>query len=97
MDLNLENPRIKIRNSRTLKQCCIVCDKPIAHKDEDGNIVPRKIISVGNTPGSGKIAFSKNLHIHVECADAFAEQIRYAAALENPERILSYDVLPEDD
>ena len=65
--------------------------------DEDGNIVPRKIISVGNTPGSGKIAFSKNLHIHVECADAFAEQIRYAAALENPERILSYDVLPEDD
>ena len=72
MNIDLDNPRIKVKNSKTEKQCCIVCDQFIATKDEEGNVEATKILSISNNPGSGKIAFSKNLHIHIGCVEAFA-------------------------
>ena len=97
MNPELDNPRIKIRNSTTVKQCCMVCDEPIADIDEDGNVVPRRVLSISTNPGRSKIAFIKNVMAHLECAEALGNQIIFTAALENPQKILAYDVLPETD
>lgn len=91
----LDNPRIKVRKSNTLKQCCIACDGFIATKDKEGNVISEKIVSVGNTPGSGKIAFSKNLHFHIKCIDLLCEQLRYAAYPHDNERIIAWEPLDD--
>ena len=96
MKIDLDNPRIKVKNSKTEKQCCIVCDQFIATKDEEGNVEATKILSISNNPGSGKIAFSKNLHIHIGCVEAFCEQLLFKAAHEDPNKTLAWHPMDEN-
>ena len=88
----LDNPRIKVRKSNTLKQYCIACDGPIATK-EDGVVIPQEIVSISNHPtGNSKtIAFSKNFHIHIKCVDLFYEQICFKAHPHDDERIIAWE------
>jgi len=88
----LDNPRIKVRKSNTLKQYCIACDGPIATKENDV-VIPQEIVSISNHPtGNPKtIAFSKNFHIHIKCVDLFYEQICFKAHPHDDERIIAWE------
>jgi len=90
--ISLDNPRIKVRKSNTLKQYCIACDGPIATK-EDGIVIPQEIVSISNHPtGNPKtIAFSKNFHIHIKCVDLFYEQLCFKAHPHDDERIIAWE------
>jgi len=78
-----ENPRLKVRNTKTTKQRCIVCNVVLA-KEEEGEITPTRIISLSNKPGCD-LALSKNLMVHVDikpleddersCAEILADQL----------------------
>ena len=92
----LDNPRIKVRKSNTLKQYCIACDGPIATM-ENGIVIPQKIVSLSNHPtGNSKtIAFSKNFHIHIKCVGLLNEQICFKAYPHDDERIIAYQPLDD--
>ena len=92
----LDNPRIKVRKSNTLKQYCIACDGPIATM-ENGIVIPQKIVSLSNHPtGNQKsIALSKNFHLHIKCVGLLNEQICFKAYPHDDERIIAYQPLDD--
>ena len=91
MNIDIDNPRIRVIKSRSPNQTCIVCDEFIS---PDGS--PREILMVANKPGKARISFQKNLHICLECVDAFCEQLQYRKAHHDPETLLAYEPVQEN-